>query len=219
MLVSPWDSQHIDFTNLGAAVTNLIAAGAIPASDKVHAFLLHATTIFLRHGGAQLDDGADTADRNGFLRGVADLLGDNTLLSARTQAEYAKKQCRANLIASLILGITSPGALVCLYMPEAGIEFPAPGVQLAANANRPALTLQDQAQVRYFSTLFAKHPAVSRDGRTEERIAAALSFPAGIADVFWAHTALSILEAEGLELLFVDDRARGLVDQRVALSR
>ena len=80
--------SDIDFGNLAGSVTNLIAAGAIPPSDKVHAFLPHSATVFLKHGGAQLGDEADTTDRTGFMRRIADVLGESSLTVARTQAEY-----------------------------------------------------------------------------------------------------------------------------------
>jgi hypothetical protein len=122
-------------------------------------------------------------------------------------------------IASLILGITSPGALVSLYIPEAGIEHAAPGINLAGNVHGPAITLQDEAQLRYFSTLFRRPPAISRDGRTEERIEACIKYPAGTTDLFWALTALNILDTEGLSLLFVDENARQFVEARAARLR
>lgn len=128
--------SDIDFGNLAGSVTNLITAGAIPPSDnKVHAFLLYSATGFVKHGGAQLGDEADTTDRTGFMRRIADVLGDSSLTVARTQAEYYKKQRKASLVASLVLGVTSPGApgaLVSMYIPEAGVEFPAPGIQIPA---------------------------------------------------------------------------------------
>jgi len=84
------------------------------------------------------------------MRRIADVLGDSSLTVARAQAEYSR------LVASLVFGVTSPGALVSMYIPEAGVEFPAPGIQIPANVNGPALTLVDQAQLRYFSTLFRR---------------------------------------------------------------
>ena len=39
--------SDLDFT-----ITTMISSVTLPASDKVHAFLLHATTLFVRHGGA-----------------------------------------------------------------------------------------------------------------------------------------------------------------------
>ena len=125
-----------------AGIASMVAAEDFLAIDKVHAFLAHGIAIFLRSGGISADSDASGEERYGMVRRVAELIGWPELMSSRSVGERQRKEKQATTIAGLVLGLTFPGALACLYAPQAHVHYnPAAALNLPANADGPAPSL------------------------------------------------------------------------------
>ena len=187
-----------------ASIAAMVASEVLPAVDKVHAFLAHGLAIFMKSGGVSGDGDSGADEKYGMVRRVAELIGWPELMNSRSVAGRQRKEKNAVMIASLKLGLCFPGSLVCLYAPEAHIHHTsAAPLILAANADGPALTLTEEANLRYASALFARPSSFVLDGRLPDWIKQGMMFPAGTADLFGANESIDRLAQDGTAIIFL----------------